>query len=296
MPTVTVTSDRQTRPRDDGDPGRRRRDIALLSAGACLGVVLAIYGLLVGDGPRALPPDAAARINGRTIDNSDLADALAALGSDSRDRLDRSDRRWILGRLIEEELLVQRALELDLGHADRAVRAALVDAMIRRVTRDAAAATPTTEALEAWYADNAALFTGYDRLRVEAWTAPDPAAADRAREALAAGAPDALPDTVSPLPGLPRALMPPTKLRDYVGPTATTALIDAPEGAWVGPIPYAGRHLIARVAERRAGAVPAIEEIRTRVEAAWRRERMDAALSAYLEELRSRADIETAAP
>lgn len=305
MPTVTERTDTHAPPGTgsghgaaprDGRSRGRRRDILLLSAGACLGVGLAIYGLLVGDETDELRADAAARVNGRLIDNSDLADALAALGADSRDRLDRSDRDWILGRLIEEELLVQRALELDLGHADRAVRAALVDAMMRRVTRDAAAATPPEDALRAWYADNQALFAGYGRLRVEAWTAPDPITGERAKELLAAGTTTTLPGSVTPLSELPDALLPPAKLRDYLGPGVTTTLMEAAPGDWLGPLPYADRYLVMRVVERRPGEAPAFGEIRSRVEAAWRRERMDAALADYLEELRSRARIEKAAP
>ena len=286
MPTVAETTDRS----DPGDSRTRRRDLLILAIGASLGIAIALYGLLVPETPRTLPDDAAARVNGRLIDNADLADALAALGSDSRDRLDEADRDWILQRLIEEELLVQRALALDLGHEDRAVRAALVDAMLRRVTREAVAVAATDDELREWYAGNRELFAGADRLRVELRVLTEGPAGDIAGSAPQAPAPDP-----APLPELPDTLLPPAKLRDYLGPGLTAALAEAPVGRWTDPLPYAGRHVIARVTERRSGAAPPFGEIRAQVEAAWRRARMDAALAAYLQQLEKRADIDRAA-
>lgn len=294
MPTVSDPSDN---PQDPPAARPRPRNITILAAGACAGIALAVYGLLTGDAPRDLPADAAARVNDRLIGNAQLADALAALGSDSRDALDQTDRDWILRRLMEEELLVQRALELDLGHTDRAARHALVDAMIRRITRDAAARLPAEDELRAWYADNRSLFAGAPRLRVQARAAPDEAAAHALRERLARHRDDgeaAAAAAGEPVAGLPDALLPPTKLRDYLGPRVTAALSNAPRGEWLAPLPYAGRWIVARVAGRSEAAAPPYGEIRDRVEAAWRRAQMDTALARYLDELRSRAEIEMA--
>jgi hypothetical protein len=300
MPTVSEASDN---PQGTGTDDRRprniprgnRRNIATLAVGACAGVGLAVYGLLAADAPRGLPADAAARVNERLIGNTELADALAALGSDSRDRLDAGDRAWILRRLVEEELLVQRALELDLGHSDRAARDALVDAMIRRITRDAAARPPAEGELRAWYADNRSLFAGAPRLRAEALAAPDEASARALRRRLQAGG-GAGGSPAAPVADLPDALLPPAKLRDYLGPRLTRALAEAPPGEWLAPLPYAGRWIVARVIARSEAEAPAFAAIRDRVEVAWRRAQMDAALARYLEELRERADIETAGP
>jgi len=300
MPTVSEPNDNPTvnagpkGGRGEMKPGSTR-DIAILAAGACAGIALAVYGLLAGDAPRTLPADAAARVNDRLIGNTELADALAALGSDSRDPLDAADRTWILRRLVEEELLVQRALELDLGHTDRAARDALVDAMIRRITRDAAARSPSEDELRDWYADNRSLFAGAPRLRVQARAMPDEASAQALRRRLQSDdAGDA--SGWGPVAGLPDVLLPPAKLRDYLGPRLTTALTDAPEGEWLAPLPYAGRWIVARVARRSESGAPAFDDIPGRVEAAWRRAEMDTALARYLDELRARADIETAGP
>lgn len=297
MPTVSEASDNHPDTQAERRPRRATpRNMTILAAGACAGIALAVYGLLAGGTSRVLPDDAAARVNDRLIGNTELADALAALGSDSRDRLDEGDRAWILQRLVEEELLVQRALELDLGHSDRAARDALVDAMIRRITRDAAARSASEDELRDWYADNRSLFAGAPRLRVQTRMAADEAAARALWQRLQADGEATAGPQAEPVPGLPDTLLPPAKLRDYLGPRLTAALADAPPGEWLTPLPYAGRWVVARVAARSEAGAPPFGEVRARVEAAWRRAQMDAALARYLDELRRRADVETAAP
>lgn len=271
----------------------RRRDILVLAAGASAGIVLAVFGLLRDSETGVLPPDAAARVNGRVIDNADLADALAALGTDSRDRLDGGDQDWILRRLIEEELLLQRAMELGLGHSDRSARSALVDAMIRHVTRDIAARTPEQTELEAWYGHNIHLFAGAPRLRVQALAADTEEDASRLRRRLLSG--EAIPEDAA-VAGLPNRLLPPAKLRDYLGPGPTRRMLDAKPGEWSEPLSFAGGWLVARVAERKPGGLRPLAEISDEVELAWRRAQMDEALRHYLEELRSQAEIEIASP
>ena len=58
---------------------------------------------------------------------------LAALASDRRSPLGPEDRRHVLDRLVDEELLVQRGLDLDLPSLDRRVRADLTQAVIASV-------------------------------------------------------------------------------------------------------------------------------------------------------------------
>lgn len=275
---------------------RARRDMLVLAAGAAAGVALAVYGLVEGDSVGGLPADAAARVNGALIDNTQLADALGALGTDSRDPLDSGDRRWVLDRLIEEELLVQRAVELGLPHSDRAARAALVDAMIRRATRDVVAQIPDDDELARWYGHNFHRFAGAPRLRVQTIVVDDEAAASALAERLRAGAEAASLPAGPTAAGLPDRLLPPAKLRDYLGPTITRRLLDAQTGEWIGPLEYAGRSLVARVAERQPGGLAPLAEIRDQVIAAWQREQADLALERYLDALRGEADIEIAGP
>ena len=118
---------------------RRVRARWLLGLGAAAGLTLAASSLLSGPGRNAgeLPEGAVARVNDAIIRNEEYARLLAALASDRRNPLTEEDRRRLLDRLIEEELLVQRARELGVDRLDRRVRSILVSAMIDSIVAEA---------------------------------------------------------------------------------------------------------------------------------------------------------------
>ena len=142
------------------------RSVAWLGAGALAGVAAAGLALLGGgDAPPRPAPGAVATVNGAVVRDADYQRALAALAADRREPIGESERRFVLDRLVDEELLVQRALELGLARSDRLVRNQLVAAMIAAVTEDAAAAEPSDAALRAFHAENADFFAAPGRLR-----------------------------------------------------------------------------------------------------------------------------------
>lgn len=99
------------------------RATGVLAAGALLGLAAAGAALLAPRaGPAALPDDVVAVVNGAPVRSADYRRAVAALAADRRDPLGDADRRFVLERLVDEELLVQRALELGLARHDRRVR------------------------------------------------------------------------------------------------------------------------------------------------------------------------------
>src|SRR5262245_3154740 len=73
-------------------------------------------------------------------------------------------------RPSDEELLVQRAAEIELVTADRGVRKALVRAAIDAAVRDAAAHPPSERELRSFHAEHAARFARPSRARVRAIT------------------------------------------------------------------------------------------------------------------------------
>src|SRR5262249_60782483 len=83
----------------------------------------------------ALPPGAAARVNDALVSADDYARSLDALERDRRGGAVPSDRRLVLDRMIDEELLVQRGLELGLARQDARVRRDLTAAGVRPLGR-----------------------------------------------------------------------------------------------------------------------------------------------------------------
>jgi parvulin-like peptidyl-prolyl isomerase len=287
---------------------RSQRGPLLLVLGAGMGVALAATGLLASAGGTggALPPGAVARVNGEAVRLDDYQRALGALASDRREGIGPDDRRLVLDRVIEEELLVQRGLELGLARRDARVRRDLTAAVIDAAVAGTDGVEPTEKELEAFYARNRDLFVRSGRLRVrQVWcraerSADDGSAGERARRAterLRAGeAFEAVRDSEGDREPalLPDTLLPVAKLADYLGPTAlATALALAP-GAVSDPVRSATGFHVLQVIAREPDGVPALGEIHDQVVAEFRRHAGDEALRAYLNELRARAVIDVA--
>jgi parvulin-like peptidyl-prolyl isomerase len=97
-----------------------------------------------------------------------------------------------------------------------------------------------------------------------------------------------------PVLQVPDLLLPPSSLREYVGPEPLDALLRAEDGRWTGPFAAGGGAQLLRVVERRAAEAPAFEAVAPQVAAEWRRRAADRALREYLEGLRAEADVELA--
>ena len=286
----------------------RARGSVLLAIGAGAGVALAATGLVASSVTRGrgLPPGAVARVNGALVRGDDYSRSLDALERDRRAGAVPSDRRLVLDRLIDEELLVQRGLELGLARQDARVRRDLTAAVIDAVVTEHEDGTPPDAELEAFYRRERDFFARPGRLRVrQLWcradTAADaPSAEARARAAAAslragedfAGVRARLGDPeIAPLPD---ALLSPAKLLDHLGPTALRAALELEAGAVSDPVRSATGYHVLQVIEREAEWVPPREEIADEVVAEYRRRRGERALRAYLDGLRARAEVEIA--
>jgi parvulin-like peptidyl-prolyl isomerase len=293
-----------TASRTGPDPRRSSRPIWLLAAGAVLGLAWAALGLLERGGGGALPADAVASVNGEPVPADDYARMLAALASDRRDPLDDEDRRHVLDRMVDEELLVQRALELGLARHDRRVRADLTSALIASVVSEAEERQPSASEIEAFYAETRDFFARPGRLRArqvlvraDADSDAARARADQAAARLRAG--EELARVASELGDpedapLPDALLPPMKLREYLGPTALRTLLGLAPGAVSEPVRSEAGWRVLVLVEREAEWAPPLAEIEEQVRAEWVRRQGEIALREYLDELRRRADVRLA--
>ena len=168
---------------------RLDRSSALLAVGSTLGLLLAAGSLLAsGRSPgHALPPDTVARVNGVPIRAEDYRRALDAVAGDRRDDPDAGMRRHVLDRMIDEELLVQRGLELGLARVDPRVRRELAAAVVTEAVTEDTGSEPTADDLRALYEAERGFFARGGRLQVRqvfvAATTPD--AERRARDAAA---------------------------------------------------------------------------------------------------------------
>ncbi len=319
--TDEVTPERRSRSADE------RRALWLLASGAALGLIFAAAGLLRDAESAALPGTAIARVGSSLIQREDYLRLLAGYEADTRGPSDAEVRLHILNRMIEEELLIQRALDLGLAHLDRRVRSNLTASLIASIVAEAEESEPSERELSAFYAENASYFTAPGRLRVRQifFRVPSPLAgkaesesttaagsspgvdtrgkpgegqsrarAEEARRRLMAGEDWAQvkkelgDDEISPVPS---ALLPALKLREYVGPTVVGSVRGLEVGEISAPIRSGtGLHLI-QLLEREPARTPPLAEMRPQAEREWRRREGDRALRSYLDELRDESDV-----
>jgi parvulin-like peptidyl-prolyl isomerase len=257
--------------------------------------------------PSGLPADAVARVGERTIDRADYQRALQAVTADRRGQLSPAQRRHVLDRLIDEELLVQYGIQIGLAARDPRVRADLSGAVLRLVAErgESRAATAGETELRAFYAAHRYAFRSADRVRLahlyfsvadgaqraEARAKRDDSARRRALEArrrLVAGESVAALTQLAdePVAPLPDDLVSTDVVARYLGPGAAAAAADLEVGEVSEPIRAFGGYHVFRVVERQLGALRPYQAVSDEVRRAYARWSGDRALKRFLDERR----------
>jgi len=272
-----------------------RRSGRLLAVGAGLGLAAALWGALGQPGLGRPDADAIAAVDGVSISRADYERALASLAADKRSPLTTADARRALDRLVDEELLVRRGLDLGLGTSDLAVRKSIVEAMLQFAAAEAAGREPEEAELRRFYAERPELLQGEAELRVRVVSFPsrDASRVAAMRAALRAGEDF---DAAARASGaeaimVPDSLLPAAKLTDYAGPTVRDAALALAPGEVAGPLDSGGVPTFVLLVERRAGPAPPFETVREVIAEEWRRRQAEAALDRYLSDLRRKAKI-----
>ncbi|MDR3519033.1 MAG: peptidyl-prolyl cis-trans isomerase [Azospirillaceae bacterium] len=280
---------------------RARRSLRLFAAGAVAGLALAAASLFTGPeaGDRqALPAGGVARVNGVAIGRDSYEKLLRNLYNVAPADAAPAQRKDTLRRLIDEELLVQRGLEVGLPTTELAVREAIVTAVIDNIDADVLAEQPDDAKLRPFFEANRSRFVDPGTFSVRDLRVPAGAGtADRAARGLAAGEP--LTEMVARLGLVPATLVPDTPLTDLtagatLSPDALAALTRLSPGQAIAVTADDGEHLLVLTA-RETSAVPDFAAVRDRVARDYLRVKVDRAQTDYLAFLRGRAEIAVAA-
>lgn len=271
-----------------------KADLRLLALGAIAGLAVAGVGILQRESANdVLPENTVARVNDVLI---------------SRDRYDRAVNRAInyagqpvngddsmmLQRLIDEELLIQRGIELGMTQSDTAVRQAIIDSLIASVTAEADAASPSEQELGQYLAANPERFSYVAKVSAEAWQTDDESAAQAFVAALRAND-AAANEGVRAMPDLPPGLMSMEILGTYLGPGIAAAAAEMPEGS-SAVFARRGRWVVVRIDKKERSTLTDLNAIRNRVLVDYRRNLADTTLRNYIAGLRQRASISVAEP
>jgi hypothetical protein len=138
-----------------------RRSLLLSALGAIAGLLLAGYALFTAGGTVAggVPPEDVALVNNRPILQSDfVTQTQIETGVAFRDT-SAAERQHVLREMIDEELLVQRGLDVDLAASDPDVRSAMVAGVNLQVDAAVLATQPDAAGLHAYYAAHAGRYS-----------------------------------------------------------------------------------------------------------------------------------------
>ena len=224
--------------------------------------------------PLSLSPGVAARVNGKSIDSESVSRTVAAM--DSRERRSESiARQAVLSRMIDEELLVQHALESGAAENNPEVRAALVRSAIARVNAEAAAEPVSDRELTDYFRTHSESYATSARFEVTPLYFT--------RE----GSPAAAPFDFPTQPVSARTL------GNYFGPAAVDLVQRLSPGQIGDPLPFGDGSVRFHLGEKVAGEIPALQSIHDLVRADALRDRQERALQSLLASLHNSARIES---
>jgi hypothetical protein len=276
-------------------PPSRPRSARFLDAALVLAVLaaigLAVSGVAVN--PAALPEGAVASVNGQPIARADFDALLGKVAAQLAHAPEPAERAEVLARMIDEELLIQRGLELGLVRREGRLRSLLVQEVMSQVLAGVRAQPVDDAELARFYALNAGYFARPAAFRVRRYDFADVAAAETLRAVLrpGAGTGELRASEAARNALLPDAPLPAAKLREYLGDALAervTAL--APGEGLVQPREDGGASVLVLL-EAQTPLAPAFDRIHAEVEAEYRRRRDEEALAAYLASLREEARL-----
>lgn len=238
----------------------------LLAGGMLVGAALAVFYIVrLPEQPEPVV-DAVAWVNDRPISKASYENALRAVAGDRKDgtlRADDSER--VLQRLIDQELLIDRAVELGLHERDPQIRnqlaTAMIDFLVRRAEDEAASADEA--ALRQFYQENQFRFERSPEYRValEGGTVP-----------------------------LPDGFLLAKEIEQRLGPSAAREVAQLEVGASAMIGEGAGQYTV-QLLERRDGTPVPFDAARDAIEAAYLRDRSETAVREFLEVARQHTDI-----
>jgi parvulin-like peptidyl-prolyl isomerase len=238
--------------------------------------------------------DAIAVVDGVPIPQSVYDTAIEGLASAKRNPLTDDERREALERIIDEELLLRRAMKLGLPESDPPSRKALVNAMLQLSVADAAKLEPSDDELRQFYADRPKLVAPQPLItvRAAAFDNTDAARIQQLQKAIDAG--QAFEASVRAAGGapvlLPQGPVTPAKVAEYAGASVRDAALGLLPGK-TAPIEIGRRVVFVHLIDRIEAPPPPFEEVKAIVADEWRKRAAEKAFEDYLTSLRATARI-----
>jgi len=262
----------------------------LIVGGLC-GLLFAGYGIFTKISiNQTLNSNTIATVNNALITRETYLRAIDRYNSDTKDALDKNDRAWVLQRLIEEELLVQRGLSLGIITTDNDVRGAIVRALIASINAEAAAMMPNEEELFEYYNSNEEKFTYPATISIQAWVSSTEEDALLLKKGLLENKESEKYENTRLLKNIPSGLLTLNKIREYLGPSIASAIKLETENNVITQYSQ-DRWYIVYIIEKNVGVVEPFENIKHQIHNEFIRSEADKKLREYINNLKDNASI-----
>ena len=235
-----------------------------------------------------------AKIDERAISKEKYETYLESIAQSRKTGLIESDPENILERMIDEELLIQRGIDLGMIENNPEIRSMIIQKMISSIVAETDNLRISTKDLKAFYSANQDLFTPSPKLHLIklSFASDQRASGITAKDFLADGDLAAAKSLASiEVISLPNTLLPAMKVREYIGPYLTQVALGLQEGEVSDLIELDDQfHLLVPVQKMIQGA-PEFNDIYQEVESEYIRFKGEEMLDEYLEDLRNWYDV-----
>jgi len=270
----------------------------ILGLGLVIGIFLAT--LTIVEKNNISDQNWAAKIEDQLIPFERYEMQLEGLANDKRSPLTKQDKEYVLERMIEEELLIKRAIDLGMLENNPMARGTIVQQMIKNIISEGSRIEPEEKELIEFFEENIGFFTKANRLRVRQIYFSQDDFGDRVlREAKNAFTRLLKGETFDQvvLSGsnsalkVPDTLMNLSKVREYIGPSLMREAQLLKPGQFSEPKKVAGGYKIIYLVDREDAAKPEYSNIRSSVLSEFSKRRDDQSLRTYLDNLKKWYDV-----
>jgi Parvulin-like peptidyl-prolyl isomerase len=269
-----------------------------LGFGLIIGILLATFTIVEKN--NISDQNWAAKIEDRLIPFERYEMQLEGLANDKRSPLTNEDREYVLERMIEEELLIKRAIDLGMLENNPMARGTIVQQMIKNIISEGSRTEPEEKELIKFFDENIGFFTKANRLRVRQVYFSEVDFGDKVlKEAKNAFTrllegetfeQVALSGSNSPLK-VPDTLMNLSKVREYIGPSLMREAQLLKPGQFSEPKKVSGGYKIIYLVDREDATQPKYSNIRSSVLSEFSKRRDDQSLRTYLDNLKKWYDV-----
>ena len=270
----------------------------VLFAGILLGALMAAYSVI--EKSNISDYKWAAKIEDTSIPMEKYLTQLDGLSKDKRSPLTQEDKEYVLERMIEEELLIKRAIDLGMLNDNPMARGTIVQQMIKTIIAENARYEISDSELESFFLENSGFFTKSSRLRIqqiyfsnEQLKDDSLVVAKKAYDLLKRG--DDF-ESVSKLGSpsalkIPNSLMTLSKVREYIGPSLMNLARELEINSFTSPIEVSGGYKIIYLIDKEMASPPKLNDIKASVSSEFLKRKDDQSLRGYLENLKNWYDV-----